>query len=279
MRRALLPGLAASLARCSRPRRGAHPLGNFSVNHLDRVRVSERPRRRPLHPRPGRDPDLPGARARRTRRCCGASRPRSQRRLRADRRRPRVSRCAAAGARRSRIRAGQGGLQTTRVELPLSRRASRRRARVALRDGTFPGRVGWKAIVARAGRGHRGALERARRPTPPAGCAPTRGRCSEPARRARRRRSPSRPGDGTLQAPDGARGGRAHRRSAPGDGFAGVFARRRRRARACCCCCCSPRSAGARCTRSRRATARRWSPPTWSARAGPRATRSRSARP
>ena len=47
---------------------------------------------------------------------------------------------------------GQGGLRTTRVELPLSARVEDPR-RVELRDGTFAGRVGWKAIVAAPGRG------------------------------------------------------------------------------------------------------------------------------
>jgi nickel/cobalt transporter (NicO) family protein len=47
---------------------------------------------------------------------------------------------------------GQGGLETTRVELRLSARVDDP-GRVVLRDGTFPGRVGWKAIVAKPGRG------------------------------------------------------------------------------------------------------------------------------
>ena len=48
---------------------------------------------------------------------------------------------------------GQGGLRTTRVELPLSRARSTTRAGSTLRDGTFAGRVGWKAIVAAPGAG------------------------------------------------------------------------------------------------------------------------------
>jgi nickel/cobalt exporter len=47
---------------------------------------------------------------------------------------------------------GAGGLRTTRLELPL-RAAVSAPARVALRDGTFPGRVGWHAVVPRPGRG------------------------------------------------------------------------------------------------------------------------------
>jgi nickel/cobalt exporter len=47
---------------------------------------------------------------------------------------------------------GQGGLPTTRLELPLT--APARGARVVtVRDGTFPGRVGWVAVQARPGEG------------------------------------------------------------------------------------------------------------------------------
>ena len=48
--------------------------------------------------------------------------------------------------------AGQGGLRTTRLELPLS--APARGARdVVIEDRTFAGRVGWKAVQARPGEG------------------------------------------------------------------------------------------------------------------------------
>jgi len=46
--------------------------------------------------------------------------------------------------------AGQGGLRTTRLELPLTARVDEPRA-VSVRDGTFPGRVGWKAVQVRPG--------------------------------------------------------------------------------------------------------------------------------
>jgi ABC-type nickel/cobalt efflux system permease component RcnA len=48
--------------------------------------------------------------------------------------------------------AGQGGLHTTRVELPMSG-AVRDPRRVEVDDGTYPGRVGWKAVLAKPGRG------------------------------------------------------------------------------------------------------------------------------
>ena len=51
----------------------AHPLGNFTVNRLAVVGVSGRSRRRPLDPRPGRDPDLPGTRPARRRSCSRSS--------------------------------------------------------------------------------------------------------------------------------------------------------------------------------------------------------------
>ena len=61
---------------------------------------------------------------------------------------------------------GQGGLRTTRVELPLSARGRRRRGGSRCATARSPGRVGWKAIVAAPGQRHRGALER-RRPSDP----------------------------------------------------------------------------------------------------------------
>jgi ABC-type nickel/cobalt efflux system permease component RcnA len=48
--------------------------------------------------------------------------------------------------------AGQGGLRTTRLELPLTA-AVRGAQRVEVRDETYPGRVGWKAVVAKPGSG------------------------------------------------------------------------------------------------------------------------------
>ena len=97
--------------------------------------------------------------------------------------------------------AGQGGLDTTRVEIPLA--ATVRDPRdVAVRDGTFPGRVGWKAIVAEPGRGT------AVRSSVPAG-DPTDGLRSYPSdllsspADTREARLAVEPGAGTLSAPDG----------------------------------------------------------------------------
>ena len=113
---------------------------------------------------------------------------------------------------------GQGGLRTTRVELPLVARAEGAR-RVELRDGTFPGRVGWKAVVVEPGRGTavRSSV---------AADDPTNGLRAYPEDLLA---SPSdvrsaslavRPGGGTVEAPGG------QRSSATGDddhGFADVF--------------------------------------------------------
>ena len=77
-----------------------------------------------------------------------------------------------AGRPRLTKRPGQSGLVTTRTELPLMARVALPR-RVEVRDATFAGRVGWRAIVAEAGEGTavRGDAPAA---TPRTVCAPTR---------------------------------------------------------------------------------------------------------
>jgi ABC-type nickel/cobalt efflux system permease component RcnA len=128
----------------------AHPLGNFSVNHLDVVRVST-----------GRvdvryvldQAEIPTFRERGLRPAQVLARTRAT-----------VARgvTVTAGGRPLPLRLrpggrigfplGQGGLRTTRVELLLSARVTAR-GPVVVRDATFPGRVGWHAIVVRPGRG------------------------------------------------------------------------------------------------------------------------------
>jgi ABC-type nickel/cobalt efflux system permease component RcnA len=119
--------------------------------------------------------------------------------------------------------AGQGGLRTTRVELLLSARTSAR-GPVVVRDATFPGRIGWRAVVVRPGRGTAG-----RSSVPSAD--PTRGLraypqavLSTPADRAVARLD-VRAGAGTVVAPrlTGA-GTETARVRAAGDGLAGTFA-------------------------------------------------------
>jgi ABC-type nickel/cobalt efflux system permease component RcnA len=128
----------------------AHPLGNFSVNHLDVVRVSaDRVDVRyvldqaeiPTFRQRGLAPAQVLARTR-------AAVARGVTVTAAGR--PLALRLAPGG--RIGFPLGQGGLSTTRVELLLSARVAAR-GPVVVRDATFPGRVGWRAIVVRPGRG------------------------------------------------------------------------------------------------------------------------------
>jgi ABC-type nickel/cobalt efflux system permease component RcnA len=116
--------------------------------------------------------------------------------------------------------AGAGGLETTRLELPLRARVDDPR-RVELRDGTFPGRVGWKAVLSAPGEGT------AVRTGAPSG-DPTGGLrrypddlLSSPLDR-RTSTFAVEPGAGTLIAPE-AEGGAATESRAEADGFAGLF--------------------------------------------------------
>ena len=130
-----------------------------------------------LHPRPGRDPHLPGAR------------PPARHGARAQAGGGRGALCTSpwTGARsrscsgKGRLSAppGQGGLPLTRMELPLTA-AVHDPHRVQVDEETFPDRVGWKAAWRRRARGPPCARRRPRA-TPPAACATTRRTCS-PAR-------------------------------------------------------------------------------------------------
>jgi ABC-type nickel/cobalt efflux system permease component RcnA len=204
MIRSLLAALLAVAALAVVPAAaGAHPLGNFSVNHLSQVSVSaDRIDVRYLLD----EAEIPTFQQR------GLSDAELLRRKRAE-----VSRglVLTVDGRRVALRPagpatlahpmGQGGLRTTRVELPLFAPAEGVR-RVELRDGTFPGRVGWKAIVPRPGQGT------AVRSSAPAS-DPTDGlrrypedALSSPAD-LRSAAFTVRPGAGTVQAPDGTRAG------------------------------------------------------------------------
>jgi nickel/cobalt transporter (NicO) family protein len=117
---------------------------------------------------------------------------------------------------------GQGGLTLTRVVIALSAHVAHPHS-VSLHDGTFPGRVGWKAIVAQPGSGtsvHSNV----------ASGDPTNGLRSYPKDSLsspldERDASLSvRPGGGTLVAPKAQGAGAATTHNRSGDGFAGVFA-------------------------------------------------------
>jgi nickel/cobalt transporter (NicO) family protein len=197
----------------------AHPLGNFSINHLTRVKVSEdRIELRYLLDQA----EIPSFRDR------GTPLPKLLRRNRAEALRGlaltvdgrRTALRPAPGGTIDRLD-GQGGLETTRVELAFVARVERP-SHVRLHDGTFPGRVGWKAIVSVPGEGT------AVRASAPSG-DPTNGLRSYPegllkSPLDRREASFSvRPGEGTLVAPHSEGGRQVTTRSRGGDGFAGVF--------------------------------------------------------
>ena len=173
-----------------------------------------RPRRRPLHPRPGGDPDLPGARPGRRRGARRASARRSQQRLVLTVDGRRVAAAARRAGRSLTHPAGQGGLRTTRVELPLTARGATapRAGRGARRDVPGPRRLEGGRRAARAAAPPCARALPAERPDR-AACArypqdaaasPADVRAATLRRRARR---------GTLEAPDG-RGGSAATRAA-----------------------------------------------------------------
>lgn len=219
LRRSGLLGLV--LLAVAAPEALAHPLGNFSVNHLATVRISDdrvdvryvldqaevptfQERDAPIRERLARvrgevfrslAVSIDGRRAA----------------LRAE------------GPGRIELRPGQAGLETLRVELDLRAPADGAR-RVELRDGTFDGRVGWKAIVAAPGDGT------SVRADAPSGDPTNELRSypedvlESPADRRTATFSVE-PGDGTLIAPAGEGGAARTTRSDSGDGFAAVFER------------------------------------------------------
>jgi nickel/cobalt exporter len=219
MRRSLLAALVASFVAAVLPAAAhAHPLGNFSVNHLAEISVSrDRVDVRYLLDKA----EIPTFEDRGRSRSEILARTRAEvaRRLQLTVDGARVPLAPGAGVLTR--RPGQGGLETTRVVLRLHAAVRPRRA-VTLHDGTFPGRVGWKAI----------------RPVPGRGTAvrssvtaddPTRGLASYPAALLS---SPSDvrdatlrigPGSGTVSAPSGDRSAAAGDRS--GDGFAALLER------------------------------------------------------
>jgi ABC-type nickel/cobalt efflux system permease component RcnA len=197
---AAIPGVAS-----------AHPLGNFSVNHLAEVSVSsDRVDVRYVLDQAEiptfQERDLSDAEVLARKRDEVAKRLV----LTVD---GRPVALVAAGTPVLTHPMGAGGLRTTRLELPLRARVSAP-ARVELRDDTFPGRVGWHAVVPRPG------SETAVRSDVPAG-DPTGGlrhypqdALSSPAD-IRVAKLAVAPGDGTLGAPDG------RRSVAAGDGAGG----------------------------------------------------------
>lgn len=179
----------------------AHPLGNFSVNHLTQVRVSaDRVDVRYILD----EAEIPTFQQRGTPDAELLARKRAEVAgglvLTVDGRQVTLRPNGRATITHP---MGQGGLQTTRVELPLTA-PIKARARVVVRDDTFAGRVGWRAIVPQPGRGT------AVRANVPAG-DPTDGLRRYPEDLLKSpadigaARLDAAPGTGTLTAPDGAR--------------------------------------------------------------------------
>ena len=140
MRRLLALGLFLAFAASA----SAHPLGNFSINHLAvvstgggelRVHYVLDQAEIPTFQERGTPPTVVLARKR-------AEVARGVQAF-ADGRRVVLTASSGTIAHRP----GQGGLPTTRVELDLVGHAAPR-STVRVADGTYPGRVGWKAVLA-----------------------------------------------------------------------------------------------------------------------------------
>ena len=215
MRRALAAGLLfMALATGTAD---AHPLGNFTINHLSRVAIGAQridvtytldQAEIPTFQERGLAPQVVLARK------VGEVRRRLH--LTVD---GRAAALAVQPGARISFPPGQGGLRTTRVEVRLTAPTGRS---VRFRDETFPDRVGWKAVVVSP---HRGTDVRSSVPaTDPTGGL--RHYPSDLLKSPLDQRSANftaRPGNGRVTAPDGVHssGGDGNR---SGDGFAQVFA-------------------------------------------------------
>jgi nickel/cobalt transporter (NicO) family protein len=209
---ALAPALSVTVA-------DAHPLGNFTVNHLTEVSVTDDA----IQLRYILDiAEIPTFQARHQRRAQILQRARQEiaRRLVVTVDGRRVALRDAGPALLS-FPAGQGGLNTTRIELSLRAAATGVRV-VRLRDGTYPDRVGYTALVAKPGQGT------AVRSTVSSD-DPTRGLRTYPPSALERpldQRTATlkvRDGDATLVAPRLTGGDSVTTQSGAGDGFASVF--------------------------------------------------------
>ena len=197
----------------------AHPLGNFSINHLSQVAISND--RVAIHYTLDQA-EIPTFQERglSPQQVLGRKEAEITRGLRLIVDGKRIPLAIQADARIS-FPPGQGGLKLTRVELDLTAAVSSPK-RVSFADETFPGRVGWKDVIVQPGRGT--AVKSSVPSTDP-----TLGLRSYPKDmlssplNQRTATFAVAPGSGTVSAPRGSDAGSVtHNRS--GDGLAGVFA-------------------------------------------------------
>jgi nickel/cobalt transporter (NicO) family protein len=211
--------IAAAVLVFAAPAADAHPLGDFSINHVSTVSISDdRVDVRYLLDQA----EIPTVQER------GVPRAKVLERKLAEVKRGlaltvdgRPATLGVVGEPRLSFPDGSGGLETTRLELRLRADVDRPR-RVALADETFADRVGWKAIVAAPGEGT------AVRTEAPSG-DPTNGLrrypeglLDSPLDRREASFAVS-PGDGTLVAPRAEGGERVATSRTDSDGFAALF--------------------------------------------------------
>ncbi len=221
LRRRLLLGLLAVsvLLAGAAPGAAAHPLGNFTVNHLSTVRISDDRVDVSYVLDEAEIPTVENQRLsdaelvrRKSEEILGGLE------LTVERRRVALRPTAAP---RLSFLAGQAGLKTTRLELDLRATVSGPRE-VELRDRTFSGRQGLRSIVVEPGDGT------AVRTSTPTG-DPTGGlrRYPQDILNSPLDRTEAafrvRDGDGTLVAPRSEGGDLSTTRDATGEGFASVF--------------------------------------------------------
>jgi nickel/cobalt exporter len=208
------------------PAASAHPLGNFSVNHQTRVKIS-RDRVELLYILD--QAEIPTAQER------GLSKAEVIRRKQAE---VNQNLYLVVNGRRHLLHLdgtpkltfpeGAGGLPITRLELPLVARVARPRV-VEVQDSTFEGRIGWVDQVAERGSGT--AVRTAVSPSDPTnGLRTYRGITLKGVPDQREGKFLVKPGNGTLAAPrlhtanaEPEPNGRVERPDSGGDGFTNVF--------------------------------------------------------
>jgi len=209
---------AVAVALTAAPGAAAHPLGNFSVNHLSTVSVSDdhvdvRYILDQAEIPTVQEGELTPAEV------LERKRTEIERRLVLTVDGQRVP-LRPVGEPKLTFPPGAGGLETTRLELALRAHVEDPH-RVELHDGTFPGRIGWRAVVSAPGEG---TAVRTQAPS----SDPTNGLRAYPkdllTSSLDRRDATFRveAGDGTLIAPKGETGEAVETRAAE-DGFAGLF--------------------------------------------------------